>query len=156
MAPEGVSFANRLSVETEVLMADTVRSVEYSYVTVPDQPGAVQELFEALQEGGVNLLAVLGFPAGEGQAQIDLVPEDPAALRQAAERAGVTLSERKRAFLIQGEDRVGAMLDVTTKLAKANISITAAAAVSAGTASYGMLLWVAPADLERAAAVLGT
>lgn len=137
-------------------MADTVRSVEYSYVTVPDQPGAVQELFEALQEGGVNLLAVLGFPAGEGRAQIDLVPEDPAALRQAAERAGVTLSERKRAFLIQGDDRVGAMLDVTTKLAKANISITAAAAVSAGTGSYGMLLWVAPADLERAAAVLGT
>ena len=137
-------------------MADTVRSVEYSYVTVPDQPGAVQELFEALQEGGVNLLAVLGFPAGEGQAQIDLVPEDPAALRRAAERAGMTLSGRKRAFLIQGEDRVGAMLDVTTKLAKANISITAAAAVSARTGSYGMLLWVAPADLERAAAVLGT
>lgn len=136
-------------------MADTVRSVEYQYVIVPDEPGEVQRILSALESSGVNLVAFLGFPLGGGQSQIDLVPEDPASLREAAERAGVALSEVKRAFLIQGEDRVGAVADATAKLAEANVNITATAAVAAGSGSYGMILWVAPADYERAAGALG-
>jgi hypothetical protein len=46
----------------------------------------------------VNLLAYLGFPLGGGQSQIDLVPEDPQSLKEAAERAGLTLSERSGRF----------------------------------------------------------
>jgi len=136
-------------------MADTVRRVEYYYVTVPDTAGEGDRILSALKERGVNLLAYLGFPAGGGKSQVDLVPEDSASFRQAAERAGLTLSEAKRAFLIQGDDRVGAVTDTTAKLAEANINITAAAATSAGSGRYGMILWVAPADYERAAGVLG-
>jgi hypothetical protein len=136
-------------------MADTVRSVEYYYVTVPDTPGEGQQVLSALRENGVNLLAFLGFPLGGGQSQIDLVPQDPASLREAAERAGVTLSEAKRAFLIQGDDRVGAVADTTAKLAEANINLTAAAATGAGAGRYGMIVWVPAADYERAADVLG-
>ena len=135
-------------------MADTVRRVEYQYVTVPDAPGEGQRILSALEESGVNLLAYLGFPRGDGESQIDLVPEDPATLRDAAGRAGVTLSETKRAFLIQGDARVGAVADTTAKLAEANINVTAAAASSAGAGRYGMILWVAPGDYERAADVL--
>jgi hypothetical protein len=136
-------------------MADTVRSVEYHYVTVPDAPGEVQAVLSAIKDSGVNLLAFLGFPAGGGQAQIDLVPEDAGALRAAAEQAGVTLSEAKRAFLIQGDDRIGAVSEVTGKVAGAGINITAAAAVGAGSGRFGMVVWVAPADYDRAAAALG-
>jgi hypothetical protein len=136
-------------------MADTVRSIEYFYVTVPDTPGEGQRILSALKESGVNLLAFLGFPLSGGQSQIDLVPEDPEALREATQRAGVTLSEAKRAFLIQGDDRVGAVADATAKLADASINLTAAAATSAGSGRYGMIVWVAPADYERAADVLG-
>ena len=135
-------------------MADSVRRVEYYYVTVPDRPGEGTRILAALKESGVNLLAYLGFPAGGGQSQIDLVPEDSATLRQAAEQAGLTLSEAKGAFLIQGDDRVGAVADTTARLAEANINITAAAATSAGSGRYGMILWVTPADYERAAGVL--
>jgi hypothetical protein len=136
-------------------VADTVRSVEYQYVIVPDEPGEVQRILSALESSGVNLVAFLGFPLGGGQSQIDLVPEDPASLREAAEQAGVALSEVKRAFLIQGEDRVGAVADATARLAEAGVNVTAAAAVAAGSGSYGMILWVAPADYERAAGALG-
>lgn len=136
-------------------MADTVRRVEYYYVTVPDTAGEGDRILSVLKERGINLLAYLGFPAGGGQSQIDLVPEDPASFRQAVERAGLTLSAAKRAFLIQGDDRVGAVTDTTAKLAGANINITAAAATSAGSGRYGMILWVAPAEYERAAGVLG-
>jgi hypothetical protein len=136
-------------------MADTVRSVEYYYVTVPDEPGEGQRVLSALKDSGVNLLAFLGFPLGGGRSQIDLVPEDAESLRQAAEQASITLSEAKRAFLIQGDDRVGAVADTTAKLAEANVNLTAAAAAGAGSGRYGMIVWVAPADYERAAAALG-
>ncbi|MGH2400268.1 MAG: hypothetical protein ACRDF6_10520, partial [bacterium] len=76
-------------------MADTVRGVEYYYVTVPDAPGEGQRILSALKDSGVNLLAYLGFPLGGGQSQIDLVPEDPELLKDVAEQAGITLSEVK-------------------------------------------------------------
>jgi hypothetical protein len=135
-------------------MADTVRGVDYYYVTVQDAPGEGQRLLSALKDSGVNLLAFLGFPSG-GQSQIDLVPEDAQALRDAAEQAGVTLSEAKRAFLIQGDDRVGAVADTLRKLADANVNVTAAAAAGAGSGRYGMILWVSEGDYDRAASALG-
>ena len=76
----------------------------------------------------MNLLAFLGFPVGGGQSQIDLVPEDPG-VAQRGRRAGRGDAQRgEAAFLIQGDDRVGAVADTTAKLAEANINITAAAA----------------------------
>ncbi|MGH2603608.1 MAG: hypothetical protein ACRDJ9_30010, partial [Dehalococcoidia bacterium] len=63
--------------------------------------------------------------------------------------------QAKRAFLIQGDDRVGAVAETTAKLAEANINVTAAAATDAGSGRCGMILWVAPADYERAAGALG-
>jgi hypothetical protein len=136
-------------------MADTVQRVDYLYVTVPDAAGEADQILSALREKGVNLLAYLGFPAGGGRSQIDLVADDADALRQAIDEAGLSASETKRAFLIEGEDRPGAVAETTTKLAQANINVIAAAATRAGSGRYGMILWVAPADYERAADALG-
>jgi hypothetical protein len=136
-------------------MADTVRTVEYYYVTVADAPGEGERILSALKERGVNLLAFLGFPLGGGRSQIDLIPEDSASLREAAEQAGITLSEAKQAFLIQGDDRVGAVADTTAKLAEADINVTAVAATGAGAGRFGMIVWVAAADYEKAAEALG-
>ena len=135
-------------------MSDIVRGVEYYHVTVPDAPGEGQRILSELKDSGVNLLAFLGFPR-EGESQIDLIPEDSQALRQAGERAGFTLSETKRAFLIQGDDRVGAVADTLARLTEAEINVTASAAIGAGSGRYGMIVWVAPADYERAAVALG-
>ncbi len=136
-------------------MADTARRVEYYYVTVPNKAGEGSRALAQLKEQGVNLLAYLGFPTGNDRSQIDLVPENAGALRQAAGKAGLALSPAKRAFLIQGDDRTGAVADTLRKLADASINITAAAAASAGAGRYGMILWVAPADYDRAAKALG-
>lgn len=136
-------------------MAETIRSVEYFYVVVPNKPGAGLEVLSHLKDAGLNLLAYLGFPSAKGKSQIDLVPEDPAALKQAARKAGLKLSAAKRLFLVQGDDRVGAVADFNRKLADAKINITAGAAVSAGNGRFGMMLWVAPADHKKAAKALG-
>jgi hypothetical protein len=138
-----------------VVMADSVRRVEYYYLTLPDMPGEGERVFSVLKEGGVNLLAVLGFPASGGRTQVDLVPEDPVALREAAERSGLTLSAAKQAFLVQGDDRVGAVEATVAKLATAGVNVTAAAAVGDGSGHFGMLVWVAQTEFERAAAALG-
>ena len=136
-------------------MADTMKRVEYYYVTVPDKPGAGLGVLSPLQGAGVNLLACLGFPSGRGKAQIDLVPEDSAAFKRAAAAAGLKLSRVKRAFLIQGDDRAGAVADVMGKLAEAKVNVTASAAASAGGGRYGMILWVPPTAYEKAAKALG-
>jgi hypothetical protein len=42
-----------------------------------------------------------------------------------------------------------------TTLGEANVNVTAAAAIGAGSGRYGMILWVAAADYEKAADALG-
>lgn len=136
-------------------MADLVKRIEYHYVTMPDRPGQGARLASALKGAGVNLLALLAFPTGDGQSQVDLVPEDPSALRKAADQAGVTLSDAKQAFLVQGEDRPGASTDFMEKLSHAGVNITAVAGVSSGNGRFGLVIWVAHGDHDRAASVLG-
>jgi hypothetical protein len=136
-------------------MTDSVQTVEYYDVIVDDEAGAVQTVLAALGDNDVNLLAFLGFPAGEGRSQIDLVPEDPAALRAAAERLDLDLHGPRTAFLVQGDERVGAVAEITSTLADAGVNITAAAAVGAGSDRFGIVVWVAPDDHARAAKALG-
>jgi hypothetical protein len=136
-------------------MANTVRRIDYYYVKVPDEPGTAARTLGPLKQSGVNLLAYLAFPIGDKQSQLDLVPEDPAAFKVVAGKAGIPLSEAKKAFLVQGDDRAGAVVDTVSKLAEAKINITATMATAAGAGRYGLVLWVAPADYEAAAKALG-
>ncbi len=136
-------------------MADKVRRVEYFYATVPDKPGEGLRVLSALKNAGVLLLALQAFPSGGGKAQLNLVPEDARKFKQTTDAAGIALTGPKRAFLITGDDRVGAAAEHGKKLADAKINITAVTALGAGSGRYGMILWVAPADYEKAAAALG-
>ncbi len=135
-------------------MADTIRRVDYFYIEVPDKPGEGARALSALQEAGINLLAYSGFPKGR-RAQLDFVPEDPAAFRRAAKKAGWKPTGPKRAFLIQGEDRIGAVSDIVRTLADAKINITALDAVCAGGGRFGVILWVEPRDFVRTGKTLG-
>ncbi len=135
-------------------MADRVKKINYCYVTVPSRAGQGKKILDELKGAGVNLLAFSGFPTKGGKAQLDLVPQNMTALRQLARKNGWRLSKVKKGFHIQGTDRVGAAVSHMAKLAAKKISITAADAVTAGAARYGMLLWVKPKDYNRAARVL--
>ena len=113
-------------------MAETIRRVDYFYVTAPNKPGEGVRMLSTLQEAGISLLAFSGFPSGR-RSQIDFVPEDTAGFRKVARKAGWKLSPRKTGFLIEGEDQPGAFLKVVSRLAEAKINVTAAAAVCGGT-----------------------
>jgi len=135
-------------------MADTIQRVQYFYGEVPDKPGEGARVLGTLKEEGVNLLAFSGFPKGR-RAQIDFIPADPTALKAAAKKVKLKLVGPKTGFLIQGDDRVGAVAEILNKLAEAKINVTAVDAVSAGYGRYGAILWVKSRDVNKAAKVLG-
>src|SRR5262245_14918905 len=135
-------------------MADSIKRAEYFHVQVPNKPGEGARHLSALAEAGVNLLAFSGFPEGRG-AQLDFVPEDPAAFRQVAKKARWKISGPKRCFVAAGDDRVGVIAEAVRKLSDAGINITAVDAVCAGAGRYGAIMWVAPRDVTRATRLLG-
>ncbi|HKW80125.1 MAG TPA: ACT domain-containing protein [Casimicrobiaceae bacterium] len=134
-------------------MSHGVRKIDYFHVMVPNTPGRGGRVLAALAAEGVNLLAFSGFPSG-GKGQLDLIPQNSAALRRAAKKHGLKLSVRKTGFLMQGADRVGAMNKVLQTLAAARINITAMDAVTAGGGRFGAIFWVKPKSVARAARLL--
>ncbi len=136
-------------------MADTVRKVSYFFVEVPDKAGEGSRVLLGLKQAGVNFMACCGFPIAGGRSQIDIVPENDDAFTKAATKLSLKVSDRKQAFLVQGEDRVGAAADVYDKLGQQGVNITGAQAITAGGGRWGMILWVKPADFDRASKALG-
>jgi hypothetical protein len=135
-------------------MADRIRRVPYFYIMAPDKPGEGARALQTLRDAGVNLLAFSGFPQGR-RSQLDFVPENPAAFRAAARKAGWKVTGPKVAFVVEGEDRLGATAEILGKLAAAKVNVTATDAVCAGGGRFGVLFWVKPRDVAKAAKALG-
>ena len=136
-------------------MAQRVRKVSYCYAKVSSRAGRGAAMLGALRDADVDLLAFTGFPAGGGKAQIDFVSDDLAGVRRVARQQGWKLSKTKKAFLVQGDDRIGACHRVLEKLVDKKINVTAIDAAAAGKGRYGMIVWVKPKDYARAARALG-
>jgi hypothetical protein len=132
----------------------SVRRIDYFKMETADKPGEGARLLGLFRDAGVNLLVFTGFPRGR-RAQIDFIPEDSAAFKSAAKRSRLKLTEKKGGFLVQGEDRVGAIAEIMSKLAGAKVNVTAIDAVCAGEGRFGAILWVKPKDANKAARALG-
>lgn len=135
-------------------MAQTLRKVDYFYVETPNTAGQGSQIMAALRDAGINLLAFSGFPSGR-KVQLDFVPADPAQFKAAAKKMKLKLSLKKTGFLVQGDDKVGALTDILSKLAEAKINVTALDAVTAGEGRFGAIFWVKPKDVAKTAKLLG-
>src|SRR5206468_11434734 len=135
-------------------MADTIRRVSYYYTTIPDKPGEGTRLLDLLRHAGVNLLALHAFPSAR-KAQVDFVPSDAGVFLAAAKGSKLKLSKPKTAFLLEGDDRVGALASVLGRLGAAKVNVTAVTGLCAGMGRYGAILWVKPRDVNKATAALG-
>lgn len=131
-----------------------IRKVVYFSMQVSNRPGVGLEMLRTIAKGRQNLLAFTGFPSG-AKAQVDFVPAKPAEFARGAKKAGIKLGPKKTAFLVQGEDRVGALVRVLDQLAKAKINMVAMDAVTAGSRRFGAIFWVKPKDVARASRLLG-
>lgn len=135
-------------------MPDTIRVVDYYYATTPDKPGEGAQQLRVLRDARANLLALSAFPS-QRKIQVDFVPSDPTAFVAAAKAAKIKLSRPKKAFLVQGDDRVGAVEEILAKLASAKINVTAIQAISAGGGRYGAIFWVDQKNIKKATTALG-
>ncbi len=93
-----------------------IRSSHYFNLTVKDEPGETCRLLAHLASEGVNLLAFNAIPLGPAQTQFILFPESVERFEKAAALLGVLLSEPQHALLVQGDDRLGALLEIHERL----------------------------------------
>ena len=135
-------------------MADLIRPVQYFKVQIADKPGALAGMLAPLREAGVNLMAVHAFPRNR-RTQVDVVPEDPTAFKNVAKEHKLKMQGPKLCLLVDGDDRPGALADLTDRLGSARINITAVTGLCAGQGRFGAILWVKPGDVKKAAKVFG-
>lgn len=132
-------------------MGHSVRQVTAVVIQVEDRVGMLHEVLCVLRDAGVGMLAI-SSQRRQGTALM-AIPEDVNAVRGVAARHGVALQSRS-VFLIEGDDRVGALCDITKAISDAGINIEDVAALSASH-RYAAVLTFADADLEAAAKALG-
>ena len=133
---------------------DTIRKADYFSMEIPNKTGEGARVLGALRDAGVNLLAFTGFPAGR-RAQLDFIPAETASFKAAARKLRMKVGSRKTVFLVEGDDRVGAVAELCDRIAAAGISMTAMNAVSAGNGRYAAMFWVDPRDVNKTAKALG-
>jgi hypothetical protein len=121
-------------------MGVTIKSMEYYVTTVHDEPGQAYAMLSKCASAEVNLLAFSATPISAEYTQLTLFPEHPEDLVRLAEKTGVPLVGPHRAFLIQGDDQLGALIDM---------------GVTDGKGGYGYVLFVKGDDHEQARSVLG-
>ncbi len=135
-------------------MADLIRTAQYFKVQIADKPGALAGMLTPLRETGVNLIAVHAFPRNR-RTQVDVVPEDPSAFKNVAKVYKLKMQGPKTYLLVDGDDRPGALADLTDRLGSAKINMIAVTGLCAGQGRFGAILWVNPRDVKKAAKVFG-
>jgi hypothetical protein len=128
------------------------KRVAYFKAQIEDKPGALLALTKDLKAKNLGLVALKGVGQA-GQGDILVIAKDPDKLRDAWKASG-TLAEEGVAFFVSGEDKTGALITSLDALAKVGVNIVATEAIAA-TGKFGVVLWVSPEDLDKAAQALG-
>jgi hypothetical protein len=135
-------------------MSYSIRRVEYYYTSVRDRPGAAYKLLAQMAEMGLNMVAFTAVPMGPMHTQLTIFPEDPALMSAMAQRAGMRVDGPHPAFLVQGDDELGALAEIHQTLYQSNVNVYASTGVTDGSGTFGYLVYVRAEDFDRASKAL--
>jgi len=134
------------ALRTGAVMALSVRSVEYFYARVEDEPGNAYGLLAKLASEDINLLAFSAIPFGPNHVELTIFPDHSDALVRVAAKNGWALIGPQHGCLVQGDDHLGAFAEIQQKLFKAGVSVYAASGVTDGAGRYGYVIYVRESD----------
>lgn len=136
-------------------MEAKVRVIDYFYTMVHDRPGEACKILSGLAREEVNLLAFHAVPTGHEHTQLVIFPESGDRLVRAAEKCGLRLVGPQRAVLIQGDDKLGALVGYLRKLCDAKINMSSSWGVTDGRGGYGYVIHARAEDIPQVARILG-
>nr|MEE4269777.1 hypothetical protein [Candidatus Krumholzibacteria bacterium] len=135
-------------------MSANIYSVDYFYTTVEDAPGQGCKFLEMLAQEDVNLLAFNAFPVGRDRTQLVIYPLNSTWLGDLARHQGLRLVGPHHAFMIHGDDELGALVTIHQKLCDAEINVSSSTGLSDGRGGYRYIMHVHPDDFSRSLKVL--
>jgi hypothetical protein len=136
-------------------MADQVCRVNCYSVAVPNKVGTGACVLAGLKDAGVALVAFWGYPVGKGNARLEMIAGDAAALGKALRKAKLKVIQKQTAFMLHGDDRPGALGECMAKVSAAGVNLHAVQAVCAGEGHFGAVLFLDPKDVRKAGKALG-
>lgn len=136
-------------------MAVKIYSTAYYSTTVRDIPGEACRLLERLAEQQVNLLAFHALPIGPHETRMMIYPLNPVWLAEMARADGLMLDGPHHAFIVHGDDELGALVELHQRLCDAEINVVNSNGIADGKGGYRYILHVAEEDFERAETALG-
>ena len=135
-------------------MTFRVRSVEYFYTRVEDEPGRAYGLLANLASEDINVLAFSAVPYGPNYVELTIFPDRSKDFQRVAQKLGWVLTGPQHACLIQGDDHLGALAEIHKRLRDANVNIYASTGVTDGEGRYGYVIYVKEEDHQFAAKAL--
>jgi hypothetical protein len=136
-------------------MSLNVRTAEYFYIRIENSGERAYELLEQLASEHVNLLAFSAVPFGPNYVELTIFPDRSDRFIQLAGKLGWVVAGPQHAFLVQGDDQLGALADIQRMLSEADVKIYASSGVTDGSGRYGYVIYFREDDHERAARALG-
>jgi hypothetical protein len=136
-------------------MPANIYSVDYYYTTVEDAPGQGCKFLEMLAQEDVNLLAFNAFPVGRDRTQLVIYPLNSTWLGDLARHEGLRLIGPHHAFMVHGDDELGALVKIHQSLCDAEINISSSNGMSDGRGGYRYIMHVHPDDYQRSLKILG-
>ncbi len=136
-------------------MAVRIYTLPYYTCLAQDIPGEACRLLAKLASEEVNLLAFTAIPSGEGRTQLIIYPLNPVWLGDVVRREGLQLHGPQYAFIVHGDDELGALVEMHRKLSEAGINVEKSTGLADGKGGYRYILHVRADDFERAADLLG-
>jgi hypothetical protein len=136
-------------------MATIIRRVFYYNMTVRDRPGEAYKTLTRLKDLGVNLLGFAAFPVGPVHTRLTLFPEDSGILAHEAKQENLVVDGPYPCLLVQGDDELGALVEIHEKLYEADVNVYASTCVADGKGGYGYILYIRSDKFDVAVKALG-